>query len=152
MHGMHPGMAAFLDIQVRRGHEMEDALNQIVHRPTELKKPLRVAFAGEQAAFLLLLLLDKESKINATSWLSSHPHPATVPGCCQAICSRQTPSCVCEPLLRLLFCSTGVWHYLHCALQATLPQQFSSLQIPIGKHQVELNLTCISWRQESSLT
>ena len=47
MHGMHPSMAAFLDIQVRRGHELEDALNQIVHRPTELKKPLRVHFVGE---------------------------------------------------------------------------------------------------------
>ncbi|KAK9794902.1 hypothetical protein WJX73_001812 [Symbiochloris irregularis] len=48
MHGMHPGMAAFLDIQVRRGHEMEDALNQIIHRGHDLKKPLRVAFAGEE--------------------------------------------------------------------------------------------------------
>ena len=45
--GVHPGMAAYMDIQVRRGHEMEDALNQIVHRPTELKKPLRVTFVGE---------------------------------------------------------------------------------------------------------
>lgn len=45
-HGMHPAVAAFLDIQVRRGHELEDALNQIVHRPSELKKPLRVTFVG----------------------------------------------------------------------------------------------------------
>ena len=47
MAGMHPQLVAFLDIQVRRGHEVDDALNQIVRRPTELKKPLRVAFVGE---------------------------------------------------------------------------------------------------------
>lgn len=36
--------AAFLHISVRRSHVVEDALNQLMLREAELKKPLRVTF------------------------------------------------------------------------------------------------------------
>ena len=42
--GVSPVAAAFLHISVRRGHVVEDALNQLVLREAELKKPLRVTF------------------------------------------------------------------------------------------------------------
>lgn len=38
----------FLVLIVRRSHVIEDALNQIAANITELKKPLRVKFAGEE--------------------------------------------------------------------------------------------------------
>ena len=43
-HGIHPGMVSFLDINVRRDHVREDAVNQLVHRGHDLQKPLRVKF------------------------------------------------------------------------------------------------------------
>lgn len=42
--GLHPGGLAYLHIFVRRSHLLEDALNQIVQRSADLKKPLRVTF------------------------------------------------------------------------------------------------------------
>ncbi|GAX80909.1 hypothetical protein CEUSTIGMA_g8344.t1 [Chlamydomonas eustigma] len=47
MQGLHPaaiGSVAFLDIHVRRSHILQDSLQQIVSRPQDLKKPLRVTF------------------------------------------------------------------------------------------------------------
>ena len=41
--GVHPGMVARLDIRVRREHIMQDALNQLTGRGSELGKPLRVS-------------------------------------------------------------------------------------------------------------
>lgn len=38
----------FLVLIVRRSHVIEDALNQIAANITDLKKPLRVKFAGEE--------------------------------------------------------------------------------------------------------
>jgi len=43
-HGIHPGMVSFLDINIRRDHIREDAMNQLVHRGSDLQKPLRVKF------------------------------------------------------------------------------------------------------------
>lgn len=40
----NPAMAGYLAIQVRRAHVVEDALNQIMFRQADLKKPLRVTF------------------------------------------------------------------------------------------------------------
>ena len=37
----------FLDIRIRRDRVLEDALNQVVGRPHELKKPLRVTFISQ---------------------------------------------------------------------------------------------------------
>jgi hypothetical protein len=42
--GISPVAAAFLHISVRRSHVVEDALNQLMLREAELKKPLRVTF------------------------------------------------------------------------------------------------------------
>ncbi|KAL4425546.1 hypothetical protein ABPG75_009562 [Micractinium tetrahymenae] len=42
--GISPAAVAFLEIHVRRTHVVEDALNQLVHRAEDLKKPLRVTF------------------------------------------------------------------------------------------------------------
>lgn len=37
-------MVQYLDVRIRRSHVLQDALNQLMHRPDELKKPLRVTF------------------------------------------------------------------------------------------------------------
>ncbi|PSC76156.1 ubiquitin-ligase E3 [Micractinium conductrix] len=42
--GVNPASVAFLHISVRRTHVVEDALNQLVHRAEDLKKPLKVTF------------------------------------------------------------------------------------------------------------
>ncbi|KAL3150237.1 hypothetical protein ABBQ32_000095 [Trebouxia sp. C0010 RCD-2024] len=42
--GIHPAMLQYLDVRIRRTHVLQDALNQLMHRPDELKKPLRVTF------------------------------------------------------------------------------------------------------------
>lgn len=42
--GVHPAMVQYLDVRIRRTHVLQDALNQLMHRPDELKKPLRVTF------------------------------------------------------------------------------------------------------------
>lgn len=47
MQGINPHLVQFLDIRIRRDHVLEDALNHIVGRPHELKKPLRVTFISE---------------------------------------------------------------------------------------------------------
>lgn len=47
LQGVDPHLVQFLDIRIRRERVREDALNQIVGRPHELKKPLRVTFISE---------------------------------------------------------------------------------------------------------
>ena len=47
MQGVNPSLVQFLDISIRRSAVLEDALNQIVSRRHELRKPLRVAFVSE---------------------------------------------------------------------------------------------------------
>ena len=42
--GMHPAMVQYLDVRIRRTEVLQDAMNQLMHRPGELKKPLRVTF------------------------------------------------------------------------------------------------------------
>ena len=42
--GVHPMMLQYLDVRIRRTHVLQDALNQLVYRPSELKKPLKVTF------------------------------------------------------------------------------------------------------------
>lgn len=42
--GIPPAMLQYLDVRIRRTHVLQDALNQLMHRPDELKKPLRVTF------------------------------------------------------------------------------------------------------------
>ncbi|DBA87172.1 TPA: hypothetical protein ACH3X2_005178 [Trebouxia sp. C0005] len=42
--GVHPVMVQYLDVRIRRTHVLQDAMNQLMHRPGELKKPLRVTF------------------------------------------------------------------------------------------------------------
>jgi len=37
-------MVQYLDVRIRRTHVLQDAMNQLMHRPGELKKPLRVTF------------------------------------------------------------------------------------------------------------
>ena len=37
-------MVQFLDVRIRRTQVLQDALNQLMQRPGELKKPLRVTF------------------------------------------------------------------------------------------------------------
>ena len=37
-------MVQYLDVRIRRSHVLQDALNQLMQRPGELKKPLRVTF------------------------------------------------------------------------------------------------------------
>jgi len=46
MQGIHPSLMVFLDIQVRRPHILQDALSQLMSRPDDLKKPLRVTFTS----------------------------------------------------------------------------------------------------------
>ena len=48
--GIHPMMVQYLDVRIRRTHVLQDALNQLMYRPDELKKPLKVTFisAGVQ--------------------------------------------------------------------------------------------------------
>ena len=47
LQGVNPQLVQFLDIRIRRERVLEDALNQIVGRPHELKKPLRVTFVSQ---------------------------------------------------------------------------------------------------------
>jgi hypothetical protein len=47
LQGVDPHLVQFLDIRIRRERVLEDALNQVVGRPQELKKPLRVTFISE---------------------------------------------------------------------------------------------------------
>ncbi len=47
LQGVNPQLFQFLDIRIRRERVLEDALNQIVGRPHELKKPLRVTFISQ---------------------------------------------------------------------------------------------------------
>lgn len=42
--GIHPGMVSYLDINIRRDHIREDAMNQLGQRESDLQKPLRVKF------------------------------------------------------------------------------------------------------------
>ena len=42
--GVHPVMLQYLHVRIRRTHVLQDALNQLMHRPDELKKPLKVTF------------------------------------------------------------------------------------------------------------
>ena len=42
--GVHPAMVQYLDVRIRRSQVLQDAMNQLIHRPGELKKPLRVTF------------------------------------------------------------------------------------------------------------
>ncbi len=44
MQGIHPLMVSFLDIRVRREAVLTDAINQLMVRQNDLKKPLRVTF------------------------------------------------------------------------------------------------------------
>ena len=37
-------MLQYLDVRIRRTHVLQDALNQLMYRPDDLKKPLRVTF------------------------------------------------------------------------------------------------------------
>lgn len=37
-------MVQYLDVRIRRTHVLQDALNQLMYRPDELKKPLKVTF------------------------------------------------------------------------------------------------------------
>ena len=37
-------MVQYLDVRIRRTHVLQDAMSQLMHRPGELKKPLRVTF------------------------------------------------------------------------------------------------------------
>ena len=51
--GLNPSlipMVAFFDIHVRRTHLLEDSLHQIINRPQDLKKPLRVTFISNGVA------------------------------------------------------------------------------------------------------
>ena len=41
-HGQNPASVQYFDIRVRRGHELDDALMQIVHRPMEVRWPVLV--------------------------------------------------------------------------------------------------------------
>lgn len=42
--GVHPMMLQYLDVRIRRAHVLQDALDQLMLRPDELKKPLKVTF------------------------------------------------------------------------------------------------------------
>ena len=42
--GIHPIMLQYLHVRIRRTHVLQDALNQLMCRPDELKKPLKVTF------------------------------------------------------------------------------------------------------------
>ena len=44
------GMAAYLDINVRREHILHDSLEQFLNRPNDLKKPLLVTFFNNGVA------------------------------------------------------------------------------------------------------
>ena len=46
LQGMNPQTVQFLVVRIRRGHVLEDALNQIATRADELKKPLRIIFSS----------------------------------------------------------------------------------------------------------
>ena len=46
LQGMNPQTVQFLVVRIRRGHVLEDALNQIAARADELKKPLRIMFSS----------------------------------------------------------------------------------------------------------
>eukprot|EP00798_Chlamydomonas_sp_ICE-L_P014653 gene14653-20687_t len=48
--GIHPVTVAFLDISIRRTSILQDCLEQIVKRPGDLKKPLRVTFIQDGVA------------------------------------------------------------------------------------------------------
>lgn len=47
MRGIHPSLVQWLELRIRRGHELEDALSQISGQLDELKKPMRVKFISE---------------------------------------------------------------------------------------------------------
>ena len=42
--GINPAVVSFLDINIRRDHIREDAMNQLLLRDADLQKPLRVKF------------------------------------------------------------------------------------------------------------
>lgn len=46
LQGMNPQTVQFLVVRIRRGHILEDALNQIAARADELKRPLRIIFSS----------------------------------------------------------------------------------------------------------
>ncbi len=47
MRGIDPSVVQWLDLRIRRGHELEDALSQISGQLDDLKKPMRVKFVSE---------------------------------------------------------------------------------------------------------
>jgi hypothetical protein len=47
MRGIDPSVVQWLDLRIRRGHELEDALSQISGQIDDLKKPMRVKFVSE---------------------------------------------------------------------------------------------------------
>ena len=48
---MNPQAVQFLVVRIRRGHVLEDALNQIAARADELRKPLRIIFPSGTVLF-----------------------------------------------------------------------------------------------------
>ncbi len=57
LQGMNPQAVQFLAVRIRRGHVLEDALNQIAARADELKKPLRIIFSSGSVLSGSLILL-----------------------------------------------------------------------------------------------
>jgi hypothetical protein len=47
MRGIHPALVQWLELRIRRGHEVEDALSQLAGQKDNLKKPMRVKFVSE---------------------------------------------------------------------------------------------------------
>lgn len=80
--GVHPMMLQYLDVRIRRTHVLQDALNQLMFRPGELKKPLKVTFisagvdeegldeGGVTKEFFQLLIRQIFNEVTVIIWAS----------------------------------------------------------------------------------